>query len=99
MSRIFALPVPVKLVMAAFTLSIALVGASLADPRGIRRLRKLETDLARQEAANRALREENIVLQKTVKLFSTPVNPVSLEKAAREELGFVRQDEVLFKFE
>ena len=99
MSRIFALPVPVKLVMAAFTLSIALVGASLADPRGIRRLRKLETDLARQEAANRALREQNTVLQKTVKLFSAPVDPVSLEKAAREELGFVRQDEVLFKFE
>ena len=99
MSRILALPVPIKLVLTALALSLALVTASLADPRGIRRLRKLDADLARQEAANRALREENAALLKTVKLLSPPVNSQALEKAAREQLGFVRQDEVLFKFE
>lgn|GEM_PF-903420 len=99
MSRLLALPVPVKLVLAAFTLSLSLLAASLADPRGIRRLRKLENDLARQETANRALRDENQALQRTVRLLSPPVNAQALERAAREQLGFVRQDEVLFKFE
>ena len=45
------------------------------------------------------LRAENARLSKTVRELSPPLRPSALEKAAREQLGFVRQDEVLFKFE
>jgi cell division protein FtsB len=34
-----------------------------------------------------------------VRELSPPIQPSALERAAREQLGFVRQDEVLFKFE
>ena len=60
---------------------------------------RLRGEAARQEQRNRELRDENARLAKTVKELSPPVNPAALEKAAREQLGFVRPDEVLFKFE
>jgi len=71
----------------------------VADPRGLSRLRRIEDDLRKQEAANRALRGENAGLARVVKSLSPPVNNTALEKAAREQLGFVKPDELLFKFE
>ena len=88
-----------RLVAGAALLSLVLVVASLADARGVTRLQRIEHDLARQELTNHQLREENLALQKTVKSLSQPVNDAALEKAAREQLGFVREDEVVFKFE
>ncbi|HEX9576442.1 MAG TPA: septum formation initiator family protein [Myxococcales bacterium] len=88
-----------RLVLGALLASLAMAGLSLADPKGLRRLRRLEADIARQELRNGELREENARLSRTVKDLSPPLNPAALEKAAREQLGFVRQDEVLFKFE
>ena len=76
-----------------------MVAMSLADPKGLRRLERLRSDIERQEQKNRELREENARLSRTVKDLSPPVNPAALERAAREQLGFVRQDELLFKFE
>lgn len=72
---------------------------SLADPKGLRRLDRLRADIARQEDSNRDVRETNARLRKTIDELSPPVNSAALEKAAREQLGFVRQGEVLFKFE
>jgi cell division protein FtsB len=88
-----------KLVLGALLASLAMAGASLADPMGLRRLRRLEADIARQQLKNGELREENARLSRAVKDLSPPVNPAALERAAREQLGFVRQDELLFKFE
>jgi cell division protein FtsB len=88
-----------RLVLGALLASLVMAGLSLADPRGLRRLRRLEADIARQELKNGELREENARLSRTVKDLSPPLNPAALEKAAREQLGFVRQDEILFKFE
>ena len=94
-----ALSIPQRLLLGALAASAALATASLADPRGLARLGKLEADLARQELKNRALRDENARLARTVKELSPPFNPVALERVAREQLGFVRADEILFKFE
>lgn len=88
-----------RLVLGAVIVSAALSALSLADPSGLRRLQRLRADVARQEDKNRALREENARLSRAVKELSPPVNPAVLERLAREQLGFVRQDEVLFKFE
>ena len=88
-----------RLVLGALVASVTMTSVSLADPKGLRRLERLRFDIERQEQKNRELREENARLLRAVKELSAPLNPAALEKAAREQLGFVRQDEVLFKFE
>jgi len=88
-----------KLVLGAFAASLCMSAISLGDPKGLRRLERLGSDLERQEQKNRELREENARLAKTVRELSPPLQPRALERAAREQLGYVRQDEVLFKFE
>jgi cell division protein FtsB len=90
---------PLALVAAAAVVSLAMVAGALFDPHGLRLLRKLDQDIARQESANQALREENARLQRRVRALSSPIEPRVLEKEAREQLGFVRPDEVLVKFE
>ncbi len=99
LEKILALSPPQRLVAGAALVSLVLTGLSLADSRGLARLRKLDRDLARQEQLNQQLRDENAALARTVKSLSPPVNDAALEKAAREQLGFVRPDEVVFKFE
>jgi cell division protein FtsB len=88
-----------KLVLGALAASLSISALSLLDPGGLPRLRRLRADVERQEQKNRVLRAENARLSKTVRELSPPLRPAALEKAAREQLGFVRQDEVLFKFE
>jgi cell division protein FtsB len=99
LEKIRALSPPQRLVAGAALVSLVLTGLSLADSRGLARLGKLDRDLARQEQLNQQLRDENAALARTVKALSPPVNDAALEKAAREQLGFVRPDEVVFKFE
>jgi cell division protein FtsB len=98
-STLAALSPQQRLVLGALVASVAMVFISLADPKGLRRLERLRFDIDRQEQKNRELREENARLSRTVKELSPPVSAAALEKAAREQLGFVRPDELLFKFE
>jgi cell division protein FtsB len=90
---------PRTLLACAAVLSAAIAVAALWDPNGLRLLRKLEADAARQQAANAALVEDNARLSQRAKRLSGPGDSAALEKAARERLGYVRSDEVLFKFE
>ena len=90
---------PRALVACAAVVSLAIAAGALADPRGLRLLRKLDQDIARQEAANQVLRDGNARLRRRVRALSLPMDPRVLEKEAREQLGFVRPDEVLVKFE
>ena len=87
------------LVLGAALASLALTVTALADPRGVRLVQRLDLDIARQEAANQKLREENAKLGRRVRALSAPIDSRVLEKQAREQLGFVRPDEVLVKFE
>ena len=90
---------PLALLGGAAALSLALIVFSLADKGGLRRLSLLHRDVAKAEAANAALRAENARLSRTVRKLGTRVDPSALERAARQQLGFVKQDELLFKFE
>ncbi|HKC61369.1 MAG TPA: septum formation initiator family protein [Myxococcales bacterium] len=90
---------PRVVVAGAAAASLVIAAAALADPHGVPLLRRLGQDIARQEAANQALREENSRLHRRVRALSVPMDPRVLEKEAREQLGFVRPDEVLVKFE
>lgn len=88
-----------RLVLGAFAASVCMTAVSLLDPGGVQRLSRLQSDIDRQQQKNRELREENARLSRTVRELAPPTSSAALEKAAREQLGFVRQDEVLFKFE
>lgn len=90
---------PVLLVGGSALFSVLLIAASLLRPGGLPALHTLQADLARQEASNAALQVQNAALERTVKALGEPVDPRALEKAAREQLGFIRADELLFKFE
>jgi len=80
---------------------VSLLGLLLAlfDPRGVRQLRRLRHDLARQQAANDALEAQAAELERVAKALGPGASRRALEKAVREQLGFVRGDEVVFKFE
>jgi len=90
---------PGRLLLGAAILSTVIAAAAFWNAKSLPLLRKLRADAARQEAANSALREENARLLRKVKRMSGPGEAQALEKAARERLGYVKDDEVLFKFE
>jgi cell division protein FtsB len=90
---------PAGLVWGALGLSVAIALASVLDARGLRRLQMLQRDSARQEAANVELRAQDAELARTIKGLGEPVDKAALERAAREQLGFVKPDEIVFKFE
>ena len=90
---------PQTLVASAAVLSVVLIASSLLGPGGVRRLQLLRADLQRQEASNAALRAQLVELERVAKALGNPPDAKALEKAAREQLGYIRADELLFKFE
>ena len=90
---------PGRLLLGAAILSMLIAAAAFRDATGVRLLRKLGADAARQEDANAALREENARLSRRLGQMSGPGEAQALERVARERLGYVRDDEILFKFE
>jgi cell division protein FtsB len=75
------------------SLAIAIV----ADPRGLRRCLRLKQDAAQMAAGNGRLVTENQKLTHEVHALSS--NPRYIQRAAREELGLVRQGEVVLELD
>jgi len=76
---------------------LLLLGASALDPEGLRRYRRLEAEGRRAAAENQEILRENALLRREVRALQG--DPAALERAAREELGFVRPGELVFKLE
>jgi len=74
-----------------------LVLLSLMDGGGFRRSFALSRELAELEEKNGALRERNQALIEEIELLRS--DPRALERAAREELGYVRPGELVFTLE
>ncbi len=88
-------PVYVLLTCAAVALAIATwvaIGES-----GVPKLQELDGERARLSAETEALKRENAALQAEAELLRTDATVPSgaLEKAAREELGYVKNGEVV----
>src|SRR5882762_2296369 len=96
---VHAHPRQARLVLIAGVVSLVGLLLALVDPRGVRQLRRLGHDLERQTEANAALKAQNAELEKVLKALGPGADRRTLEKAIREQLGFVRDDEVVFKFE
>ncbi len=79
-------------------LVVAVVGAPVMifSPQGLPRLRGLERELADVEDENAALGREIEALRGRVARLRD--DPTALERIARDNLGLVRQTEVVFQF-
>jgi cell division protein FtsB len=79
-------------------LSVALASAPIMvfSSEGLPRLRSVEKELAAVERENVALRREIETLRSRVRTLRE--QPAAVERLARDELGLVRQSEVVFQF-
>ncbi len=66
-------------------------------PGGVGRTLRLERDLEGLEESNRRLQEENHRLRQRVR--SLREDRQAIEQVARDELGLVRPEDVVFQFE
>ncbi len=88
----------VERVLPIAVLVIAIVGAPVLifAPEGLPRLRGLEHELAGVEAESRQMEREIEELRAHVTRLRD--DPAALERTARDDLGMVRQSEIVFQF-
>jgi len=70
---------------------------SVVDARGFRRYRRIEEDVASLVEKNRQLKEQNARLSREIEAHRK--DPKALERAARENLAWVKPGEIVFNLE
>jgi cell division protein FtsB len=75
----------------------SLLALSAADPEGLRKALRHEREAERLAAENAALEQNVLRLRREVKALSG--DPAALERAAREELGYVKPGEIVYKLD
>ncbi|HZF55626.1 MAG TPA: septum formation initiator family protein [Polyangiaceae bacterium] len=85
-------------VLPILVLVVAVVGAPVMifSPQGLPRLRGLERELAEVEEDNAEIRRQIEALRGKVARLRD--DPSAVERIARDDLGLVRQTEVVFQF-
>lgn len=86
-----------KKLWGAAVAALVLCALSVADAEGFRRYFRLRQDVARLTERNAALAEENAALVREIAALRT--DPGALERAAREELNYVKPGELVFHLE
>jgi cell division protein FtsB len=76
---------------------LVLLGISALDRDGLRKALRNEAEAERLERENAALEQHVNRLRREVKALQG--DPGALERAAREELGYVKPGEVVYKLE
>jgi len=76
---------------------LGLLAYSTWDPDGLRKHRRLEAEGRRVGAENREIARDSARLRREIRALQG--DPAALERAAREELGFVRPGELVFKLD
>ncbi len=77
-------------------LSVLAAVLLILRPEGLPRLRTLRTELSYVTRSNRTLRREIEDLRWQVRSLQN--EPEAIERVARDELGLVRPDEIIFQF-
>ena len=70
---------------------------SALDPNGLRKARRNEAEADRLGRDNEALEQRVVRLRREVKALRG--DPAALERAAREELGYVKPGEIVYKLD
>jgi cell division protein FtsB len=86
-----------KVLMVAAVLAGVLSLASVADAKGFRRYLRLRQDVEALQERNRGLAQQNESLLREINALRK--DPAALERAAREELGYVKPGELVFHLE
>lgn len=81
---------------AILLIAIVTVPAKILDVRGLPRLRALETQLDRVREENDRIEREVHALHRQVDALRS--DPHALERVARDELGMLREGELVFQF-
>src|SRR5512140_1111451 len=76
---------------------LVLLGLSLADPNGLRKAVRNEAEVRRLERENASLETRVTQLRREVKALQG--DPTALERAAREDLGYVKPGEIVYKLD
>lgn len=80
----------------SLSLSVLLAGAALLGDEGVVRHQKLRDELDTVRALNSSLVDENDALRTEAKALRT--DPEYIESVIRDELGYVKKDELVFIF-
>ena len=70
---------------------------SVVDARGFRRYLELQQEVSELQAKNRTLRAQNERFVREIEALRS--DPAAIERAAREELGFIRPGEIVLNVE
>ena len=81
---------------AILTIAIVTVPLRIFDEQGLSRYRELKRELAEVDALNERLSREVDHLNRDVRLLRT--DPAAIERIARDELGMIREGELVFQF-
>lgn len=76
---------------------VVVVPLRMLDEQGLPRYRALRAELNQVQKTNQQMRREVRDLQRTVRRLRT--DPNAIERIARDELGMVRDGEILFQFQ
>ena len=76
---------------------LVLLALSALDPDGLRKARRQEEEARRLERENAGLEQAVARLRREVRALRG--DPAALERAAREELGYVRPGEIVYKLD
>lgn len=82
--------------MSLLVLAIVSVPIMVLEPRGLPRYRALEAELREVERGNDGLAHEVRRLDAEVRQLRA--DPAAMERIARDELGMVREGEIVFQF-
>jgi len=82
--------------MALLVLAIVSVPLMVLQPQGLPRYRALESELRQMHRGNEGLAHEVRRLDAEVNQLRT--EPAAMERIARDELGMVREGEIVFQF-
>jgi cell division protein FtsB len=77
--------------------TVAAGGAVAFDADGLQKERRMREQATQLQAENQRLAGENARLAREVQALRT--SPAALERAAREELRFIRPDELVYRLD
>jgi cell division protein FtsB len=86
-----------KMLWGGAAVALLLFAASAADREGFRRYFQLRQDVERLTRRNAELAEQNATLVREISALRK--DPRALERAAREELGYVKPGELVLHLE
>lgn len=82
--------------IAILTLAVVTVPVLVLSPEGLPRLRGLQRELDQVESENDELARDVVRLRVDVRRLRD--DPAAVERIARDELGMVRRNEIVFQF-